>query len=97
MCPIKRTMKLFFREKFHRDLSKRKMGGFESPNFDFYVVDFDTMKLIFCVKTAEPLIPQGFWSIEKERKLQYQWYHNFRSNMVRTTGFEPAASCSQMR
>ena len=37
------------------------------------------MKLIFCVKTAEPLIPQGFLQKEKERKLQYQRYHNFRS------------------
>ena len=36
------------------------MGRFESPNLDFYVVNFDTMKLIFCVKTAEPLIPKAF-------------------------------------
>ena len=41
------------------------MGKLESLNFDPGVVDFDTKKLIFCVKTAEPLIPQGFWSIEK--------------------------------
>ena len=26
----------------------------------------------------------------KERKLQYQWYHNFRSYLVRTKGFEPS-------
>jgi hypothetical protein len=35
------------------------------------------MKLIFCVKIEEPLIPQGFIDIEKERKLQYLWYHSF--------------------
>ena len=57
----------------------QRIGGVESLNFDFYVGNFDTMKLIFCVKTAEPLIPQWFWGIEKERKLQYLWYHNFRS------------------
>ena len=33
---------------------------------------------------------QGFRDIEKERKLQYQWYHNFRSYVVRITGLEPA-------
>ena len=38
-----------------------------------------TMKLFFYVKIAAPLIPQGFLGIEKERKLQYGWYHNFRS------------------
>ena len=48
------------------------------------------MKLIFCVKIAEPLIPQWFFGIEKERKMQYQRYHNFRSYMVRMTGLEPA-------
>ena len=33
---------------------------------------------------------QGFLQKEKERKLQYQWYHNFRSYLVRATGVEPA-------
>ena len=42
-----------------------KIGRFESPNFDFCVVNFDTMKLIFCVKVSETLIPQGFLDIEK--------------------------------
>ena len=27
---------------------------------------------------------------EKERKLQYRWYHNFRSYLVHLTGIEPA-------
>ena len=56
-----------------------KTGGVESPNFDFHVVNFDTMKLIFCAIMSEALISQGFLDIEKERKLQYRWYHNFRS------------------
>ena len=33
---------------------------------------------------------QGFANIEKERKLQYQWYHNFRSYVVPVAGLEPA-------
>ena len=40
------------------------------------------MKLIFFAKVAETLMPQGFLDIEKERKLQYLWYHNFRSYVV---------------
>ena len=32
---------------------------------------------------------QGFLQKEKERKLQYQWYHNFRSYLVGEGGFEP--------
>ena len=75
------TMKLFFWEKFHCDLMAIKMGRFESLNFDFGVVNFDTMKLIFYAIMSEALIPQGFLDIEKERKLQYHWYHNFRSYM----------------
>ena len=41
---------------------------------------------------SETLILQGAWGIEKERKLQYLWYHNFRSYVVRATGLEPARS-----
>lgn len=58
------------------------MGRFESLNFDFCVINFDTMKLIFSAKVSETLMTQDFRDIEKERKLQYQWYHNFRSYMV---------------
>ena len=47
------------------------------------------MKLIFCVKTEETFIHQGFSDTEKERKLQYLWYHNFRSYMVELTGLAP--------
>ena len=74
-----------------------KTGELKSLNFDFCVVNFDTMKLIFSAKVTEILVPQGIWDIEKERKLQYLWYHNFRSYVVRMTGFEPAASCSQSK
>ena len=62
------------------------MGRFESFNFDFCVVNFDTMKLIFSAKVLETLMPQGFSDKKKERKLQYLWYHNFRSYMVEATG-----------
>ena len=68
-----------------------------SINFDFYVVNFDTMKLIFYNIVVQTLTPQGFSDIEKERKLQYQWYHNFRSYVVRVARLELAASCSQSR
>ena len=61
------------------------MDRFKSLNFDFCVVNFDTMKLIFSAKVSEILILQGFSDIEKERKLQYLWYHNFRSYVVHPT------------
>ena len=44
---------------------------------------------------SETLISQGFSDIEKERKLQYQWYHNFRSYMVRVAGVEPVHLSAQ--
>ena len=89
---ISATMKLFFWEKFHCDLLDRKIGGLESLNFDFCVNNSDTMKLIFYNIVAQTLVPQGFSDIEKERKLQYRWYHNFRAYVVRMTGLEPARS-----
>ena len=89
MKRISVTMKLFFWEKFHCDLWVRKTGGLESLNFDFCVVYFDTMKRIFYAIVLETFIPQGFWDIEKARKLQYGWYHNYRANMVRVKGLEP--------
>ena len=61
----------------------QKIGRLESLNFDFGVVNFDTMKLIFGAETAETVMLQGFLNVEKERKFQYQWYHNFRSYVVR--------------
>ena len=61
------TMKLFFWEKFHCDLLEWKTGGLESLNFDYGVVNFDTMKLIFSAKVLETLMPQGFLDIDKAR------------------------------
>ena len=55
------------------------------------------MKLFQSADVLKSLAPQAFLQKEKERKLQDQWYHNFRSYLVRVTGFEPAASCSQSR
>ena len=37
---------------------------------------------------------QGFLQKEKERKLQYQWYHNFRSYLVEAGGVEPPSENS---
>ena len=91
------TMKLFFWEKFHCDLMVIIMGRFESLNFDFCVINFDTMKLIFSAKVSETLMTQGFRDIEKERKLQYQWYHNFRSYMVEPRGIEPLSESNLTR
>ena len=65
-----------------------KWDGFKSPNLDLRVVDFDTMKQIFCAIMSEALIPQGFLDIEKERKMQYHWYHNFRSYVVEPRGMD---------
>ena len=36
------------------------MGGFESPNFDFYVVNFDTMKLIYYAESLKSLCYTDF-------------------------------------
>ena len=63
-----------------------KFDRFESLNFDFGAVNYDTMKLIYYAEMAEILVWHGFLEIEKERKLQYQWYYNFRSYVVRVTG-----------
>ena len=34
---------------------------------------------------------------EKERKLQYRWYHNFRSYMVELMGVEPMSEKGSKR
>ena len=39
---------------------------------------------------------QWFIEIEKERKLQYQWYHNFRSYVVREGGVEGLESTPKL-
>lgn len=49
------------------------------------------MTLILFSRKPKTLVLQGFWNIEKERKLQYQWYHNFRSYLVEATGVEPVS------
>ena len=62
------TMKLFFWEKFHCGLRESKQGGFESLNFDFCVLSFDTNKWISFAKVLKSLIPSHFWQKEKEHK-----------------------------
>ena len=48
------------------------------------------MKLFFYDPQPKSLELRAFLIKRKERKLQYQWYHNFRSYLVRMTGLEPA-------
>lgn len=45
------------------------MGMLESLNFDFVVVYFDTMKLIFSAKVSETLMPQGVFKDRKRTKV----------------------------
>ena len=66
-----------------------------NDNFDVCAVNFDTIKLILYVIVSKALISQGFLDIEKERKLQYRWYHNFRSYVVEVRRLELRASWSQ--
>ena len=40
---------------------------------------------------------QGLLQKEKERKLQYRWYHNFRSYMVELMGVEPMSEKGSKR
>ena len=49
------------------------------------------MKLFFYAPQPKSLVLRAFLTKRKERKLQYQWYHNFRSYMVRDEGLEPSA------
>ena len=43
------------------------MGGFKSSNFNSRAVNFDTMKLIYCVEAPKSLVAEGFSNIEKAR------------------------------
>ena len=70
------------------------MGRFKSLRFDFYVFNFDTMKVILFGKSAEK--PYGKLLLTKRNGTQVS-YQYLRSDLVRGTGFEPAASCSQSR
>lgn len=67
--------------------------GFIIPSFFSFarIIErrkFPTLKLIFYAPKPKSLKVQGFLQKEKERKLQYQWYHNFRSYLVRERRLE---------
>ena len=49
------------------------------------------MKLFFYAPQPKSLVLRAFLIKRKERKLQYQWYHNFRSYLVEATGVEPVS------
>ena len=83
---ISATMKLFFWEKFHCDLKRWKMGRFKSLRFDFYVFNFDTMKVILFGKSAEK--PCVKWVVPKRKGAQVS-YQYLRSDLVEMGGIEP--------
>ena len=49
------------------------------------------MKLFFFATQPQSLVLQAILIKRKERKLQYQWYHNFRSYLAGAEGLEPSA------
>ena len=62
------------------------MGRFKSLRFDFYVFNFDTMKVILFGKSAEK--PYGKLLLTKRNGTQVS-YQYLRSNMVEPRGIEP--------
>ena len=62
------------------------MGRFKSLRFDFYVFNFDTMKVILFGKSAEK--PYGKLLLTKRKGTQVS-YQYLRSNMVEARGVEP--------
>ena len=48
----------------------------------------DTIKLISLAEKPKNLVPRAFLRKRKERKLQYLWYHNFRSYMKIPPNFD---------
>ena len=62
------------------------MGRFKSLRFDFYVFNFDTMKVILFGKSAEK--PYGKLLLTKRNGTQVS-YQCLRSNMVEVGGIEP--------
>ena len=55
------------------------------------------MKLFFYVPQPKSLVLRAFLTKRKERKLQYQWYHNFRSYLVEMRGIEPLSESNLER
>ena len=47
------------------------------------------MKLFFYAPQPKSLVLRAFLTKRKERKLQYQWYHNFRSYLVASGRYSP--------
>ena len=68
------------------------MGRFKSLRFDFYVFNFDTMKVILFGKSAEK--PYGKLLLTKRNGTQVS-YQYLRSYVVGVAGFEPASSWSR--
>ena len=62
------------------------MGRFKSLRFDFYVFNFDTMKVILFGKSAEK--PCVKWVLPKRKGAQVS-YQYLRSDLVEMGGIEP--------
>ena len=69
------------------------MGRFKSLRFDFYVFNFDTMKVILFGKRRKPY---GKLLLTKRKGAQVS-YQYLRSNLVRVGRLELPASCSQSK
>ena len=89
------TMTLFFAISVIMICFGAKWGGFESPNFDFYVVNFDTMKRISFAKIQKNLAPSSFLQKEKERKYRINTsvpiWSEWRDSNSRHPGPKPGA------
>ena len=60
MKQLSLTIKLIFEISVIVICLGAKVGGFESLNFDFFVINFDTMKRISLAKVPKSLVPSGF-------------------------------------
>ena len=94
LCVFFLTVKLFYTMKLiYFEKSFILVFGFIIPSFFSFarIIErrkFPTLKLIFYAPKPKSLVLQAFLKKEKERKLQYQWYHNFRSYLVRERRLE---------
>ena len=98
LCLFFLTVKLFYTMKLiYFEKSFISVFGFIIPSFFSFARSKErrklpTLKLFFYAGKPKRLVIQGFLQKEKERKLLYQWYHNFRSYLVRVARLELTAS-----
>ena len=88
LCVFFLTVKLFYTMKLiYFEKSFISVFGFIIPSFFQFCKDHRAEKIshtetyLLCLTAKKPCVT-GIFEKEKERKLQYQWYHNFRSYLV---------------